>query len=147
MYYKISGNRMWDTENAAFIQAVPSNSRVVELSINGELCDETYLRKTLRFYGYKVGPELMTIKELQEQKIAEVVDQYETALTATLTMPTASPSPLEVMLAAIDFEREDSEGLAFVRAHLTAVRDSLIQEIYLTQTANDIQSILIKFPV
>lgn len=59
MIYRIAGQRLWSTEKAKFISETEGVD-VIDLYRNGRPADEAYLRRTLDFYGYPVGDELLT---------------------------------------------------------------------------------------
>ena len=65
------------------------------------------------------------LDEYKADKRREVSDAYASALTATLTMPAANPSALEVTMGAALFAADDAVGLADVQEILTARRDAL----------------------
>lgn len=59
-FYKIANERVWDVDSASFAESIPEAANVIELRHDGKLADEAYLRRTLEFYGYAVGDELLT---------------------------------------------------------------------------------------
>ena len=59
-FYKIANERVWDVDSASFAESIPEAANVIELRHDGKPADEAYLRKTLEFYGYTVGDELLT---------------------------------------------------------------------------------------
>ena len=65
------------------------------------------------------------LDEYKADKRREVSDAYASALTATLTMPAANPSALEVTMGAALCAADDAVGLADVQKILTARRDAL----------------------
>lgn len=70
-----------------------------------------------------------SLDEVKLAKIEEITVGYDTAMTATLTMPAAKPTPTQIALATLDFQSEDAEGLAYVRALLAARRDDLVAKV------------------
>ena len=58
-FYKIANERVWDVDSASFAESIPEAANVIELRHDGKPADEAYLRKTLEFYGYTVGDELL----------------------------------------------------------------------------------------
>ena len=71
-FYKISNNRVWDINNAKFVNQPLNEYDVVTLYINGVIAGEDYLRRTLEFYGYTVGSELLSLEELKQNKINQI---------------------------------------------------------------------------
>ena len=59
-FYQIADGRIWNVAVARFVDDVPSQAEVIPLRRGGELGDVSYLRRTLEFYGYQVGDELLT---------------------------------------------------------------------------------------
>ena len=59
-FYQIADGRIWNVAVARFVVDVPSQAEVIPLRRGGELGDVSYLRRTLEFYGYTVGDELLT---------------------------------------------------------------------------------------
>lgn len=70
-------------------------------------------------------PPVPTLEDLRAAKLVEIADRYDAALTATLTMPSASPGSAEIALAVQDFIAVDAEGLEYVRGLLAARRGEL----------------------
>ena len=61
-YYKIGDGRVWDIVNAQFV-AEYDQDRTVVLYSNGKPADADYLKKTLQFYKFKIGDELLSDDE------------------------------------------------------------------------------------
>ena len=59
-FYQIADGRIWSVAVARFVDDVPSQAEVIPLRRGGALGDVSYLRRTLEFYGYQVGDELLT---------------------------------------------------------------------------------------
>lgn len=77
-FYQIADGRIWNVAVARFVDDVPSQAEVIPLRRGGALGDVSYLRRTLEFYGYTVGDELLTdedraksIREKRDQLLAE----------------------------------------------------------------------------
>ena len=77
-FYQIADGRIWNVAVARFVDDVPSQAEVIPLRRGGVLGDVSYLRRTLEFYGYTVGDELLTdedraksIREKRDQLLAE----------------------------------------------------------------------------
>lgn len=117
--YKIADGRFWDTDQARFIVSVPEMSDVIPLYADGKPADAGYLRRTLEFYNYPVGPDLLTLDELKAEKLAQINAGCQSALAA-LT-PTYPEKEL------LTFERQEREARALLTgdssdvAHITAI--------------------------
>lgn len=59
-FYQIADGHIWNVAVARFVDDVPSQAEVIPLRRGGALGDVSYLRRTLEFYGYQVGDELLT---------------------------------------------------------------------------------------
>lgn len=65
LFYRISNGRIWDIEKAKFTTDF-DEAKTVDLQPSGGLSDEAYLRRTLEFYGFLVGDELLTDEDRAE---------------------------------------------------------------------------------
>lgn len=92
-------------------------------------------------------PPAPTLEDAQRARLDAVETAYQAALTATLTMPAASPSPAEIALAVQDFSTEDAEGLADVRAILAARRDELRTAVEAAVSVEEVDAITVNYPV
>lgn len=144
--YEIADGRLWSVETASFIETAPENTKIIPLYMDGKPGGEDYLIRTLRFYGYPLG-ELEPPDALRAAKLAEIAAGYDAALTATLTMPAASPGSAEIALAVQDFKTDDAEGLEYVRGLLTARRDELEQAVRAAQTPEEVNAVRVEYPV
>ena len=144
--YRLADDRCWDVRNAAYVDAPQAGSSLIPLYSDGKPAGEDYLIRTLRFYGYPLG-ELMPLDELHVAKLAEIADGYDAALTATLTMPAASPGSAEIALAVQDFLAEDAEGLEYVRGLLAARRVELERAARAAQTREALEAVRVDYPV
>ena len=90
LVYRIENGRLWGVDAACFFEIAPDDAEIVQLYADGNLAGEDYLIRTLRFYGHPLG-ELTPLDDLRAAKLAEIAAGYDAALTATLTMPAASP--------------------------------------------------------
>lgn len=119
MLYKLADGRLWDVEAAAFVAMAQDGVEIVSLYANGKPAGVDYLRRTLEFYGYSVGPELLTLEELKAAKLAQINEGCQSALAA-LT-PTYPEKEL------FTFERQEREARALLAgdssdvAHITAI--------------------------
>lgn len=101
-YYEIAGGRLWDVDAARFVDQAPDGAEIIPLYADGTPAGEDYLRRTLEFYGYPVGPELLTLEELKAAKLAQINEGCQSALAAlTATYPTAE---------LLTFDRQEAEA-------------------------------------
>ena len=84
-FYQIADGRIWNVAVARFVDDVPSQAEVIRLRRGGELGDVSYLRRTLEFYGYTVGDELLTDED--RAKAAREKRDHLLAETDYLLMP------------------------------------------------------------
>ena len=105
LVYKISDGRLWDVETAQYVAEAPAGKQVVPLYSNGKPGDEGYLKRTLVFYGYAVGPELKTLEEVKAEKLAEINTMCDAALKAMT--PTYPDREL------LTFDQQKQEALAY----------------------------------
>lgn len=117
--YELANGKLWDTVNAVYIQKAPDGAEIIPLYADGKPAGEGYLRRTLEFHGYPVGPDLLTLDELKTAKLAEINAGCQAAL-ADLT-PTYPEKEL------LTFERQERESRALLTgdssdvAHITAI--------------------------
>lgn len=146
LVYRIENGRLWGVDAACFVKIAPDDAEIVQLYADGKLAGEDYLIRTLRFYGHPLG-ELTPLDEVRTAKLAEIADGYDAALTATLTMPAASPGSAEIALAVQDFLAEDAEGLEYVRGLLAARRGELERAARAAQTREVLEAVRVDYPV
>lgn len=119
MLYQISDSCLWDVDAARFVDQAPEGAEIIPLYADGKPATEDYLRRTLEFYGYLVGPDLLTLDELKAEKLAQINADCQAALAA-LT-PTYPEKEL------FTFERQEREARALLAgdssdvAHITAI--------------------------
>lgn len=117
--YRLSDGRLWDVDAARFVAQAHEGAEIISLYADGNPAGEDYLRRTLKFYGYPVGPELLTLEELKAAKLAQINEGCQSALAA-LT-PTYPEKEL------LTFERQEREARALLAgdssdvAHITAI--------------------------
>lgn len=92
-------------------------------------------------------PPVPTLDDLRAAKLAEIAAGYDAALTATLTMPAASPGSAEIALAVQDFIAVDAEGLEYVRGLLAARRDELERAALAAQAREALEAVRVAYPV
>ncbi|WP_337375072.1 hypothetical protein [Desulfovibrio piger] len=101
-YYEIAGGHLWDVDAARFVDQAPDGAEIISLYAGGKPAGVAYLRRTLEFYGYTVGPELLTLEELKAAKLAQINEGCQSALAAlTATYPTAE---------LLTFDRQEAEA-------------------------------------
>ena len=103
--YKISDGRLWDVEEAKYVTEAPAGKQLVPLYSNGKPGDEGYLKRTLVFYGYTVGPDLKTLDEVKTEKLAEINAMCDAALKAMT--PTYPDREL------LTFDQQKQEAVAY----------------------------------
>ena len=145
-FYQLADGRIWNVEEARFIEAAPECAEIVQLYADGNLAGEDYLIRTLRFYGHPLG-ELTPLDDLRAAKLVEIAAGHDAALTATLTMPAASPGSAEIALAVQDFIAVDAEGLEYVRGLLAARRGELERAARAAQTREALEAVRVGYPV
>ena len=146
LVYRIENGRLWGVDAACFVKIAPDDAEIVQLYADGKLAGEDYLIRTLRFYGHPLG-ELTPLDELRAAKLAEIAAGHDAALTATLTMPSASPGSAEIALAVQDFIAVDAEGLEYVRGLLAARRGELERAARAAQTWEALEAVRVGYPV
>ena len=100
--YQISDGRLWDVDAARFVDQAPNGAEIIPLYADGAPAGDDYLRRTLEFYGYTVGPELLTLEELKAAKLAQINEGCQSALAAlTSTYPAAE---------LLTFDRQEAEA-------------------------------------
>ena len=118
-YYRISGGRIWDVEAACFVTSAPQGAKVVQLYEGAKPADVSYLKKTLAFYGYDLGTELMTLEEAKAAKLAEINAACQSVLERlTLTYPERE---------LLTFDKQEKQARDFLSGnkndigHITAI--------------------------
>lgn len=86
---------------------------------------------------------------VKERKRAEINAGFDAAITASVTMPSASspPSSVELALGIDAFRAEDSEGWNDLLAIQTARRDELLAAVEAAASAEAVQVIIISYAV
>lgn len=92
-------------------------------------------------------PPLPELDGLRAAKLAEIAAGHDAALTATLTMPSASPGSAEIALEVQDFIAVDAEGLEYVRGLLAARRGELERAARAAQTREALEAVRVDYPV
>lgn len=87
------------------------------------------------------------LDEYKADKRREIAAGYTAALTATLTMPTESPSAVDVATSAALFAADDAVGLADVQAILTARRGELLAAVDTAASRDELAAVIISYPV
>ena len=87
------------------------------------------------------------LDEYKADKRREITAGYTAALTATLTMPAESPSAADVATGAALFAADDVVGLADVQMILMARRDDLLVAVDAAARREELDAIIINYPV
>lgn len=77
-YYKIGDGQIWDIVNAKFVTDYDINN-TVELYSNRKPANVDYLKKTLQFYKFKLGDELLS----DDEKSTNIRSQRDELLAQT----------------------------------------------------------------
>lgn len=99
--------------------------------------------------GWSETPPLPTLADAQTTKRQQINAGFDSALTASLTMPSRNtpPSTVELALAIEDFKTDDPAGWADLRAIHEARRDALLAAVDATTTVEAAQAITINYAV
>lgn len=99
--------------------------------------------------GWSDTPPPPTIEEAQAAKRSEIASAYNTAMTASLTMPSVGtpPSSFEVATALYDWRTDDPEGFASLLAIHTARRDELLAAVAAATSAADVRAVAVSYSV
>lgn len=87
------------------------------------------------------------LSEYKADKRREIQAAYSAALTATLTMPSESPSPAEVATGAALLAAEDAAGLDYVQTILITKRNELLTAVDAAPSREAVESVTIDYPV
>lgn len=147
--YIIAGQRYYNIALEAFVDTPEDAVLYAPLIDNGDYAGTDYLRQTLMFYGHPIGMGLMSHSEAQAAKRATINAGYESAITASLTMPSATnpPSAFAIYQALEEWKAEDPEGFASLLAIHTARRDALLAAVDAAETAEAVQAIDVSYAV
>ena len=88
-----------------------------------------------------------TLEEARAAKTAEIQSGYDAALSASLTMPTETPTAQDVSIGAALFAVDDAEGLVFVRETHAARRDELLAAVEAADTVEAVQAVEVSYAV
>ena len=87
------------------------------------------------------------LAESRASKTAQIVDGYDAAVAASLTIPMATPTAQDVTIGAAAFAAEDAEGLAYVMHAHAAHRDALLAAVAAADTADAVAAIAVSYAV
>lgn len=112
MFYQISDGRLWDVDAAAFVAQAPEGAEmeIIPLYADGKPAGEDYLRRTLEFYNYPVGPELLTSEEVSATELTVAKEERAAAVDAII-----------VTVDGMDFNGDEVSQSRMTRAVLLAV--------------------------
>jgi len=90
-----------------------------------------------------------TLAEAQTAKRQQINAGFDAAMSASLTMPTASASPsaFEVATAIFEWRTDDPDGYAALVAIHTARRGEMLATVDATTTAAEVQAITVSYAV
>ena len=77
-FYRISDGRIWSISEAKFVDSY-NEETTVNLRADGKPAGIEYLKRTLKFYGFTIGEELLT----DEERAEAARKKRDTLLTAT----------------------------------------------------------------
>lgn len=99
--------------------------------------------------GWSATPPLPTLADAQTAKRQQVNAGFDSALTASLTMPSRNtpPSTVELALAIEDFKTDDPTGWADLRTIHEARRDALLAAVDAATTVETVQAIVVSYAV
>lgn len=110
LIYQIADGRLWSANDARFIDALPEGATATILSRAEGPVDADYLRRTLEFYGYPVGPELLTPEEVSAAGLTAAKEERAAAVDAII-----------VTVDGMDFNGDEVSQSRMTRAVLLAV--------------------------
>lgn len=118
------------------------NAEVWEAKPDGYLTPDVWLTT-------QPSPPLPSLVEIKAAKQAEIFSSFNTAMSASLTMPTVGtqPSSFEVATALFDWRTEDPEGYAALLAIHTSRRNALLAAVEAAQTAVEVQAVVVSYAV
>lgn len=83
--YRLADGRMWDVAKVCFIDAEEAaacvGAKVIDLVSAEGVSDETYLAKTLAFYGYPMGELALLSRKGIHEELARLDAEYLTPRT------------------------------------------------------------------
>ena len=74
--YQLADGRLWDVNNASYINNHDNGAEVVKLRTSEGVADETYLIRTLRFYGYPLGELTEKCPEAIREQLNALDEKY-----------------------------------------------------------------------
>ena len=110
IHYQVMDGRLWDVDAARFVDQAPDGAEIIPLYVDGKPAGEDYLRRTLEFYGYAVGPELMTPEEVSAAELAVAKKERAAVVEAIV-----------VTVNGMDFNGDEVSQSRMTRAILLAV--------------------------
>ena len=99
--------------------------------------------------GWSDTPPPPTLAEVQAIKRAKIAAGFDAAMSASLTMPSASaqPSSFAVATALYEWRTEDAAGYADLLAIHTARRETLLAAVDVAESVEAVQAIVVTFKV
>lgn len=92
-------------------------------------------------------PAELVLAEAKEAKAREVEAAYQSAISATLTMPQEAPTAQDVAVGAALLAANDAEGLEYVLERHDATRQTLLAQVAEAETAEAVEAITVAYAV
>ena len=97
--------------------------------------------------GWSDTPPPPSLADAQSAKRAEINAGFETALIASLTIPSVNPSAVEVVVGAAALAAVDADGPAYIlQTHVTR-RDELLAAVAAATTVVAVQDMVVSYAV
>lgn len=87
------------------------------------------------------------VSAARAEKLREIDAGYESALVAALTMPDADPTPMTVSVETSALLAVDPDAVDSIRAVLDARRDKLRAAVEAAATVNEVEAVVVDYPV
>ena len=87
------------------------------------------------------------VSAVRNEKLREIDAGYEAALAAALTMPAADPTPTLVAVETAALLAVDPDAVDSIRAILDTHRGKLRAAVQAADTADDVESVVVDYPV
>lgn len=91
--------------------------------------------------------KMIDLNEHRRTMARLIMQGYDAAVAASLTMPTTSPTEQDVTIGAAAFAAEDAEGLAYIMQTHAARRNELLAAVEAAETAEAVQAIVVNYAV
>lgn len=155
-FYRLEDGRIWSVAKASFVAKEDAAlSEYLDSGLGLGTAPDTMgalsatgLRDALAFYGLPLG-NLISLTEAQATQRAVINAGFDSAMIASLTMPSTStpPSAYAVYTVLEEWKTEYPEEFAALLAIHTARRDALLSAVEAAQTAEEVQAITVSYAV